>query len=116
LHAIAILFGVVAIAAGVLEIGVTMLAQGWWKLLYGVLAVVFIAAGIVSFIHPGDTFLALAAVISFFLACSAPSSASLPRGRVIRLSHDRRTHLITSAYQFCEARGSFPPRAFCLGR
>jgi len=31
------------------------------------LAVVFIAAGIVSFIHPGDTFLALAAVMSFFL-------------------------------------------------
>ena len=66
-NAIAILFGIVAIAAGVLEIGVTVLAQGWWKLLYGLLAVVFIAAGIVSFIHPGDTFVALAAVISFFL-------------------------------------------------
>jgi uncharacterized membrane protein HdeD (DUF308 family) len=65
--AIAILFGLVAIAAGVLEIGVTMIAQGWWKLLYGVLAVIFIVAGIVSFIHPGDTFRALAAVISFFL-------------------------------------------------
>ena len=45
----------------------TFIAAGWWKLLYGILAVVFIAAGIVSFIHPGDTFLALAAVISFFL-------------------------------------------------
>jgi uncharacterized membrane protein HdeD (DUF308 family) len=66
-NAIAILFGIVAIAAGVLEIGITILAEGWWKLLYGVLAVVFIAAGVVSFIHPGDTFLALAAVISFFL-------------------------------------------------
>jgi uncharacterized membrane protein HdeD (DUF308 family) len=65
--AISILFGIVAIAAGVLEIGTMILAQGWWKLLYGVLAVIFIAAGIVSFIHPGDTFLALAAVISFFL-------------------------------------------------
>jgi uncharacterized membrane protein HdeD (DUF308 family) len=66
-NAIAILFGIVAIAAGVLEIGSTIIASGWWKLLYGVLAVVFIATGIVSFIHPGDTFLALAAVISFFL-------------------------------------------------
>jgi uncharacterized membrane protein HdeD (DUF308 family) len=65
--AIAILFGIVAISAGVLEIGVTMLAQGWWKLLYAVLAVISIAAGVVSFIHPGDTFVALAAVISFFL-------------------------------------------------
>jgi uncharacterized membrane protein HdeD (DUF308 family) len=51
----------------VLEIGVTILAEGWWKLLYGLLAVVFIAAGVVSFIHPGDTFLALAAVMSFVL-------------------------------------------------
>ena len=66
-NAIAILFGIVAIAAGALEIGVMMLASGWWKLLCGTLAVVFIATGIVSFIHPGDTFVALAAVISFFL-------------------------------------------------
>jgi uncharacterized membrane protein HdeD (DUF308 family) len=65
--AISILFGCVAIAAGILEIGVLILAEGWWKLLYGVLSVVFIAAGVVAFIHPGDTFVALAAVISFFL-------------------------------------------------
>ena len=65
--AIAILFGIVAIAAGVLEIGVTMLAAGWWKLLHAVLAFVFIVAGIVAFVHPGDTFAALAAVMSFFL-------------------------------------------------
>jgi uncharacterized membrane protein HdeD (DUF308 family) len=65
--AISILFGVVAIAAGVLEIGVMLLAAGWWKLLHGVLALIFIVAGIVAFIHPGDTFAALAAVFSFFL-------------------------------------------------
>jgi uncharacterized membrane protein HdeD (DUF308 family) len=65
--AIAILFGIVAIAAGVLEFGVSVVAAGWWKLLHGVLAGIFIATGIVSFIHPGDTFVALAAVISFLL-------------------------------------------------
>ncbi len=65
--AIAILFGIVAIAAGVLEIGVTILANGWWKLLHGLMALVFIVVGIVAFIHPGNTFLALAAVFSFFL-------------------------------------------------
>src|SRR5262245_31749186 len=65
--AISILFGIVAIVAGVLEIGVLILAAGWWKLLHGVLAVVFIAAGIVAFVHPGNTFAALAAVFSFFL-------------------------------------------------
>jgi uncharacterized membrane protein HdeD (DUF308 family) len=66
-RAISILFGIVALAAGVIEVGMTMLAPGWWKLLYGVLAVAFIASGVVSFIHPGNTFVALAAVISFFL-------------------------------------------------
>jgi uncharacterized membrane protein HdeD (DUF308 family) len=65
--AISILFGIVAIAAGVMEIGVLLLAAGWWKLLHGLLAVVFIAAGIVAFVHPGNTFAALAAVFSFFL-------------------------------------------------
>jgi uncharacterized membrane protein HdeD (DUF308 family) len=65
--AISILFGVVAIVAGVLELGVLVLAAGWWKLLHGLLAVVFIAAGIVAFVHPGNTFAALAAVFSFFL-------------------------------------------------
>jgi uncharacterized membrane protein HdeD (DUF308 family) len=43
------------------------LAAGWWKLLNAILAVAFIAAGIVSFIHPGNTFAALAGVFSFFL-------------------------------------------------
>ncbi len=64
---IAILFGIVAISAGVLEIGVIFLSAGWWKLLHVVLALVFIVAGIVAFIHPGDTFAALAAIFSFFL-------------------------------------------------
>lgn len=66
-HSISLLFGFVAIFAGVAEIGVLWLAEGWWKLLHAVLALVFIVAGIVAFIHPGDTFVALAAVFSFFL-------------------------------------------------
>jgi uncharacterized membrane protein HdeD (DUF308 family) len=65
--AVSILFGCVAIAAGVLEIGVLMMANGWWKLLHGVLSFIPFAAGIVAFIHPGNTFVALAAVFSFFL-------------------------------------------------
>jgi uncharacterized membrane protein HdeD (DUF308 family) len=65
--AISILFGIVALIAGALEIAVTIVADGWWKILHGLLAVVFIVAGIVAFVHPGDTFRALAAVFSFFL-------------------------------------------------
>jgi len=40
---------------------------GWWKLLNGILALAFLVAGIAAFVHPGNTFLALAAVFSFFL-------------------------------------------------
>jgi uncharacterized membrane protein HdeD (DUF308 family) len=65
--AISILFGVVALFAGAAELVNVFIAAGWWKLLYIVLAIVFIVAGVVAFIHPGDTFLALAAVFSFFL-------------------------------------------------
>jgi uncharacterized membrane protein HdeD (DUF308 family) len=65
--AISILFGIVAIAAGLLEIFALILARGWWKVLHILLAFVFFVAGIVAFIHPGDTFAALAAVFSFFL-------------------------------------------------
>jgi uncharacterized membrane protein HdeD (DUF308 family) len=65
--AISILFGIVALVAGALEVGVTIVADGWWKILHGLLAVVFIVAGVVAFVHPGDTFRALAAVFSFFL-------------------------------------------------
>jgi uncharacterized membrane protein HdeD (DUF308 family) len=65
--AVSILFGIVAIFAGLFEVLMTIVVAGWWKLLNGVLAVIFIATGIVSFIHPGNTFVALAAVVSFFL-------------------------------------------------
>jgi uncharacterized membrane protein HdeD (DUF308 family) len=66
-HAISLLFGIVAIAAGIMEIAMIFIASGWWKLLNAVLALVFLAAGVVAFIHPGNTFTALAAIFSFFL-------------------------------------------------
>jgi uncharacterized membrane protein HdeD (DUF308 family) len=65
--AISILFGIVAIFAGVNEFLAMTMAQRWWKVLHIVLGLVFIVAGIVAFIHPGNTFAALAAVFSFFL-------------------------------------------------
>jgi uncharacterized membrane protein HdeD (DUF308 family) len=66
-HSISLLFGFVAIAAGIVEVVMTFMSPGWWKLLNAILAVVYLAAGVVAFIHPGDTFLALAAIFSFFL-------------------------------------------------
>ena len=56
-----------AIFAGVNEFIMLAASGGWWKVLHGLLGVLFIGVGIVAFIHPGDTFAALAAVFSFFL-------------------------------------------------
>jgi uncharacterized membrane protein HdeD (DUF308 family) len=66
-HAISLLFGFVGIAAGLMEILMIFMAAGWWKLLNAVLALAFLAAGVVAFVHPGNTFAALAAIFSFFL-------------------------------------------------
>jgi uncharacterized membrane protein HdeD (DUF308 family) len=66
-HAISLLFGFVGIAAGVMETLMIFMAAGWWKLLNAVLALAFFAAGVVAFVHPGNTFAALAAIFSFFL-------------------------------------------------
>ena len=65
--AISILFGVVALFAAVNEFLMLWASGGWWKVLHGLLGVIFLALGVVAFVHPGDTFAALAAVLSFFL-------------------------------------------------
>jgi hypothetical protein len=48
--------------------------------------------------------------------CSAPSNAARPRGRVVRVSFDRRTHRLTGEMRFCEVRGTTPPLSNCLAR
>ena len=65
--AIAVLFGIVAIAAGVNECFMFAATRGWWKVFHIALALIFIVVGIVAFVHPGGTFEALAAVMAFFL-------------------------------------------------
>ena len=64
--AISILFGIVALAAAVVEATTLVWTRGWRRILHGLLALAFFVIGIVSFVHPGDTFKALAAVISFY--------------------------------------------------
>jgi uncharacterized membrane protein HdeD (DUF308 family) len=64
---ISLLFGFVAVAAGIAELARVLMVSGWWKLFNAVLAIAFIAAGIVAVLHPDDTFVALAAIFSFFL-------------------------------------------------
>ncbi len=63
---VAILFGVVAIVAGVDEFMAIGVSTTGWKIVHGILGVIFILIGIFAFIEPGTTFEALAAVIGFF--------------------------------------------------
>jgi uncharacterized membrane protein HdeD (DUF308 family) len=66
-YSISLLFGFVAIGAGIMEVAALFMAPGWWKLLNGILALVFFVAGALAFASPGDTFVALAAIFSFIL-------------------------------------------------
>jgi len=64
--AISILFGIVMLAAGIAECLAAAGSHGWWRAIHIVLAIVFVGLAIVAFVHPGNTFAALAAVMSFY--------------------------------------------------
>ncbi|MDP9285872.1 MAG: hypothetical protein M3P41_13115, partial [Actinomycetota bacterium] len=64
--AVAVLFGVLAITIGTMEVALAMVSRGWWRVLHGLLGAIFVVTGVVAFFTPGDTFVGLAAVISFY--------------------------------------------------
>jgi uncharacterized membrane protein HdeD (DUF308 family) len=64
--AVAILFGILALMFGAVEFALAMVSRGWWRVLHALLAVIFVIVGVVAFFSPGNTFVALAAVISFY--------------------------------------------------
>ena len=64
--AISILFGCALLAAGASEFLMIPASSGGWKIARGLLGVLFIVIGVIAFIHPGNTFSALAAVLSFY--------------------------------------------------
>ena len=64
--AVATLFGILAITIGGAEFALAMMSQHWWRLLHALLGVAFVATGVIAFFTPGDTFVGLAAVISFY--------------------------------------------------
>jgi uncharacterized membrane protein HdeD (DUF308 family) len=66
-YAIAILFGFVAIGAGINEFFAMGVSTRGWKIVHGILGVLFIAAGIVAFFRPQGTFVALAAIVAWVL-------------------------------------------------
>jgi len=64
--AIAILFGLTMLGAAVNELLSLAGSTRGWRIAHVLLALVFVVIGIVAFVHPGNTFKALAAVISFY--------------------------------------------------
>lgn len=64
--AVAVLFGVLAIAIGMVEFGLAMISSRWWRLFHGLLGAIFVVTGVVAFFKPGNTFVGLAAVIGFY--------------------------------------------------
>jgi len=64
--AIGVLFGCVAVVAGILEFAAASASVGGWKALRYVLGTVFVVIGILAFLTPGGTFVALAAIVGFF--------------------------------------------------
>ena len=66
-YAISILFGFIAIAAGVNEFVLITFATTGWKIVHGILGVLFVIAGIWALVHPHNAFATLAALMGFFL-------------------------------------------------
>jgi uncharacterized membrane protein HdeD (DUF308 family) len=65
--AVAMLFGLVALASAMNEVLLASTSSRGWRVAHLVFAALSFVVGIISFIHPGDTFVALAALVSFYL-------------------------------------------------
>jgi uncharacterized membrane protein HdeD (DUF308 family) len=63
---IGILVGIVFLIAGLFEFLMVMVVRGgWWKALNAILGVLLVVGGILSFIHPENTFVAIASITGF---------------------------------------------------
>jgi uncharacterized membrane protein HdeD (DUF308 family) len=65
--ALSILLGTVCLAAGLFEAVAAAGSRGWWRTIHIVLAIVFAAIGTAAYIHPENTFKALASIFAFYL-------------------------------------------------
>jgi uncharacterized membrane protein HdeD (DUF308 family) len=65
--AISILLGCVCLAGAFFEAIAAYATRGWWRVFNIALALAFAIIGVVAFVHPGNTFDALASVFAFYL-------------------------------------------------
>jgi len=63
---IGVLAGIVFLTAGLIEFCMAALVNsGWWKALNAILGLVLVVGGIMSFVHPGNAFVAVASITGF---------------------------------------------------
>ena len=67
IYAISILFGIVALVAGFNEFFQIFISSTGWKIVHGILGVIFIIAGVWALVDPRSAFTTLAALMAFFL-------------------------------------------------
>jgi uncharacterized membrane protein HdeD (DUF308 family) len=66
-YAISFLFGAIALVAGANEFLLLTVSTTGWKIVHGILGVLFLIAGIWALVHPHNAFATLAALVGFFL-------------------------------------------------
>ena len=66
-YAVSILFGCVAIVAGINEFLQMSVSTTGWKITHGILGVLFILAGLWALVHPHNAFATIAALMGYFL-------------------------------------------------
>jgi uncharacterized membrane protein HdeD (DUF308 family) len=66
-NAVGILAGIVFLVAGVEELLTVGTIRGGWRWFHALIGVILFAGGILSFIHPGNTFLGLAKIVGWLL-------------------------------------------------
>jgi uncharacterized membrane protein HdeD (DUF308 family) len=66
-YAISILFGCIALVAAMNEFMLISVATTGWKIVHGILGVLFVIAGLWALVHPHNAFATLAALVGFFL-------------------------------------------------
>ena len=65
--ALSILLGTVFMAAALFEAVAAAASHGWWRVVHIGLAIAFAAIGAAAYIHPENTFNALATIFAFYL-------------------------------------------------
>jgi uncharacterized membrane protein HdeD (DUF308 family) len=77
---ISILFGAAMLAAGVAELAAIGGASRGWRIAHALAGLAFVVIGVVAFVHPGDTFSALAGVMSFYFVLKGMFDLALALG------------------------------------